>query len=705
MDGLQWLQVKKRYFAASLLALVAGGVTAQAPARAQNWQAIPLRNATIKGAGLSGGEGCQWPQGLAIDGTGNFLLFGTDVGGIFRSLDGGNNWEPCNVGYAPRGNAGFAIDPNNSSRALAVGANSATTDFHGLYLTTNQAASWSKVVGLTYSGYRDVRDQVAYDKSVVESGYSKYAYWSAPDGKLYWSQNGGTTWGVRNNGYGNAFIKVNPGNGYVYAGNGTAFYRSTNRASSFTQRLAGAVQGLDATGNSVWVSKQGGVWRSTDSGWNFTKLTGTGLPTTVPLRNVRVHPANANYLLVVGDHGDYDKRIYYSSNGGSSWAQGSYNNANAFIPYNNRLQLFAWHPTNTAVAHSFGGDWITKTTNGGGTWNWNANGYTGVLGGRFNFTNHATSLVMISIQDYNGAWTNNAGDTWTYENISGNGWGGFCYGGGMMWYADNNETVWWSGNAGSWGGARTLKIKRSGWSTWANADDANGNDVTWGSGVNNGQDVSLVDPDWWWVSFIANWRTEDRGWHWSPMSGCDGVFTFSQSSRHLFGVKYNGGAVSVVKSSDHGVTWQTYGASFASGGVADVAVGVRPGGGERVYAVHDDVLKYWDTGVSSAWTTVDSGLTRDQWGWHRIKTVATDPQNLSVVYVGSSRDVYATVAAVQRSTNCAEPGSWTNLTRSTPLAGGAKDGGREAIHIRVHPTTREAWVVTSCYGIWKIGPP
>jgi hypothetical protein len=586
-----------------------------------------------------------------------------------------------------------------------VGANSTNTDFHGLYLSTNKAASWSSVLSLNYVGYRDMRDQVAFDKSVIESGYSKYAYWSAPDGKLYWSQNGGGTWAQRNTGFGNGFVKVNPSNGYVYIGNGTALYRSTNRGSSFSNRLSGAVQGLDVVGNSVWVSKQGGVWRSTNSGHSFSKLTGTNLPTTVPLRNVRVHPGNTNFMLVVGDHGDYDKRIYYSSNGGSSWSQGGYDNTNAFMPYNNRLQIFAWHPTNTTIAHSFGGDWITKTTNSGGTWKWNGNGYNGILiGGKFNFTNHATNLLMFASQDYNGAWTADLGDTWTYENISGNGWGGFCYAGGSMYYSDTSETVLWAGNSDSWGGTRQLKVKRTGW-TWTPAEDWSGNPVRWGNGVNNGQDVSLTDPEWGWVSFVANWRTDDRGWHWSQMSGCDGVFTYSQASKHLFGVKYNGSNVNVVKSSDHGVTWQTVGTTLTSGGIEDVAVGVRPGGGERIYIAHQDTLKYWDTGVSSSWTTVDAGLQRDQWNWHRVKTVATDPQDLKVVYIGSARDVYSTVSAVQRSTNCAENGSWTTLTVNSPLTAGVKDGGREAICIRVHPVTRQAWVTTSCYGVWKIGPP
>ena len=33
------------------------------------------------------------------------------------------------------------------------------------------------------------------------------------------------------------------------------------------------------------------------------------------------------------------------------------------------------------------------------------------------------------------------------------------------------------------------------------------------------------------------------------------------------------------------------------------------------------------------------------------------------------------------------------------------DGGREALAMRVHPKTRELWVGTACYGLWKLSAP
>jgi photosystem II stability/assembly factor-like uncharacterized protein len=153
---------------------------------AQKWEAVPLVSQKILSNGHAGGEGCQWPQAIEADKTdGSFLLFGTDVGGIYRSINGGEKWEPCNMGYNPRGNCGFAIDPNNNKRALAVGANSIVNRSHGIYLTEDQGASWKHVLQVdNYDGYRGYNDKIEFVKSSynTESGASFVAYWSCPSG-------------------------------------------------------------------------------------------------------------------------------------------------------------------------------------------------------------------------------------------------------------------------------------------------------------------------------------------------------------------------------------------------------------------------------------------------------------------------------------------------------------------------------------------
>ncbi len=148
---------------------------------AESWTAVPMVTQAIKNTGNAGGEGGQWPQSIAASKSDpNFLMYSTDVGGLYRSIDGGTNWEPANIGFTSRGAAGISIDPSNANRVLAVGANSGPSTWNGLYLSTDKGLSWTSVRPENIAGLRDFRDQIAYDPSSYDAvaGYTKIVYWS-----------------------------------------------------------------------------------------------------------------------------------------------------------------------------------------------------------------------------------------------------------------------------------------------------------------------------------------------------------------------------------------------------------------------------------------------------------------------------------------------------------------------------------------------
>ena len=138
----------------------------------EHWQALAMERPDLLAQGIRpGGEGCQYPQTVAIDATdGRFLLYGTDVGGIFRSTDGGRTFSPCDMGYSAIGSCGFAIDPRNPKRCLSVGDNSGQDGnvyymYDGIYLSTDQGASWKQVLPKLNRGNEKAREQVAFDPS------------------------------------------------------------------------------------------------------------------------------------------------------------------------------------------------------------------------------------------------------------------------------------------------------------------------------------------------------------------------------------------------------------------------------------------------------------------------------------------------------------------------------------------------------------
>lgn len=115
-----------------------------------SWSSVPMVSKELlqKTGVITGGEGCQWPIGMAISKDGKLLLYGTDVGGVYRSEDGGKNWEQSNAGLESRGVGAFAIDQKNSSHVLAVGINSGAFNTNGLYISEDGGKTWK---GSTFS--------------------------------------------------------------------------------------------------------------------------------------------------------------------------------------------------------------------------------------------------------------------------------------------------------------------------------------------------------------------------------------------------------------------------------------------------------------------------------------------------------------------------------------------------------------------------
>lgn len=660
---------------------------------AQTWQPVALVSKTAKLAGHSGGEGGQWPRALVCDASGKFVLFGTDVGGLFRSLDGGSRWEPCNVGYTPRGTSGLAIDPHDSRRVLSIGANSAPSDFHGVWLSTDGASSWRQVFPVTLCGTSDNRGQLAFDPATFDAKrqLSRVIYWSRiaddklasndkPHPALYKSLDGGATWAEIPNTaqIGGSEIRVHPTHHVVYAANKNGAWRSADGGKSWTKTLDGDVTGIDvspAAPPRVWATKADGVYLSRDEAKTWAKLAGSEkiVQSGTTLRNVKVCPSNPQKLVLWREGANYQWPRFASSDGGATWTEAKKDATLAFLPDNARQGLFVWHPKNANIVWSVGGDWPTKSADGGKTYAWSGDGDNGLLiGGAFQFNAQNPDILFFGSQDYNGALTVDGGKTWTYQNPAGNGWGGFTYGG----YAASDKLLF-VGNAAGWGAPRKLRVSRDGGATWTETPH-----------VYAGPDAAFGDPTDPQVLFASNLRSSDGGQTWTAMPNCDAVLTAANAM--LYGKRGD----ALVQSSDKGATWTE--TARTSGGITDIAIDSSRG---KIYVVSGDALKIWQNG---AWKTVEN-LSKDQWGGNRVASVAVDPTNPTIVYLACHRDLFSTNAAVLRSTDAGA--TWTNLTVNAPLKPGQRDGGREAIWVRVHPKTRAAWVATSCYGLWKIGPP
>jgi photosystem II stability/assembly factor-like uncharacterized protein len=666
-------------------------------AEAAGWQKMPLLSPAQHDAGISpGGEGGQWFRDIVISKSNpDFLVLAIDVGGLYRSLDGGFNWENCNVGWHARGANAVAIDPRNHNRVLAVGGNSRDWDPawrgnspHGVYLSTNAAASWQQVLQ-RYEGEGAAPFAsggfVAWDESSFNAtaGHCMVAYYIGRENGFFRTDDGGHTWNKLPHDFRRAWVRVDPNSGAVYVagdqGDATGLLRSEDGGQSFTRLIAGPVHGFDLQHGQLWVSGEFGVKVTMIGVTNFQSLALNGVNHgNKPVRNIMVSPADPDYMgaWVQGDHWNW--RRYISHDGGANWSAPSWDNSMAFLPYNVREGHWAWHPTDrdavfTAV------DWVARSTDGGKTFQWYSNGYNGIMvGGGFNFSQHQPTTVLLSFQDYNGAFTVDGGTIWHYTNISGHGWGGFCYGGFAL-----DSQVMWAGDSDSWGGPRRLRVSRDGGETWPVARDSGNNEIIFG-----GADVSYADPRNADVLFASNWRSTDRGLTWHAMSGCDGIYTFNPlGNRELVGRSGN----YIVVSHDSGATWKQV--ASIPGGFRDVAIDHRDG---SYWVASEDRLKK----VLPNGQIEEVETPRHQLGGTRWQTVAVDPSNPGLIYVGGSTGIFMSNATVARSTDGGR--TWENLTETGPLSDTVSAGPREVSWLRVHPLTREVWAAGSCFGMWRL---
>jgi Secretion system C-terminal sorting domain len=249
-----------------------------------NWQSVGPYTHTNTGS-WSSGQGRV--NTILVDPSNpNTIYLGAPAGGIWKSTNAGDSWTPLSDNLPQIGVSGIAVDYSNPNIIyIATGdADASDTYSVGVLKSTDGGITWN-TTGLTFFDTNSRAGDILINPS------DSNMLWVATDGGLYRSTNAGTSWTMVQAGdFSQGRIRLKPGNNStVYAVSNNRFYRSTNSGASFSVITTGLPSSsgrmlLDVTpANSEVVyilsatTSYGlqGVYKSTNGGTSWTKTSGT----------------------------------------------------------------------------------------------------------------------------------------------------------------------------------------------------------------------------------------------------------------------------------------------------------------------------------------------------------------------------------------------------------------------------------------------
>lgn len=278
------------------------------------------------------------------------FYMGVASGGLFRTTDGGATWVPITDGKVPLGSTGCVAVADSDPNVIYLGTGSDdvrsnVSTGRGMYKTTDGGQTW-KFIGLYNAGQIGSVRIHPTNPDIVWVAAQGDAFKSNSERGVFKTTDGGQTWHkvlFVSEQVGAMDLEVQPGDPkVVYA------WMSRLERKPWT-----IISG----------SREGGLYKSTDGGDHFTKIT-NGLPNElIGKANLAVTAANPKrvYALVEAKPGG---GLYRSDDTGETWTL--INSQAALIQRPFYYVALGADPTNADVVYA-GAEGFFKSTDGGKT--------------------------------------------------------------------------------------------------------------------------------------------------------------------------------------------------------------------------------------------------------------------------------------------------------------------------------------------------
>jgi photosystem II stability/assembly factor-like uncharacterized protein len=210
--------------------------------------------------------------GIAVDRTNtDHIIVGANSGGVWRSIDAGQSWNPLNDFFSNLVVFSVAIDPQDSN-TYYFGSSSGI-----IFKSTDTGATWTQIADMSNS---------LINKILIHPTDSDIMFASSQNAGVYGTIDGGVTWQSLITG-GRAYdVEFKPGDTNTVYASGSGFFKSTDGGITFS-----AVSGFSTGAKMIGVSPAdpeivyvleasggifGGLYKSSDSGATFSELDHAG---------------------------------------------------------------------------------------------------------------------------------------------------------------------------------------------------------------------------------------------------------------------------------------------------------------------------------------------------------------------------------------------------------------------------------------------